>query len=609
VAGDFGSYLRDGGVVLFDGAMGTMLYARGVFLNRAFEELNLTEPQVVRSIHEEYRAAGAQVIETNTFTANRYKLSAHGLAAQVEAINARGAELAREAAAGEAWVAGSIGPLGVRIEPFGPVGRDEAREVFREQAQALAGAGVDLFSVETFGHLPELEEALRAVREVSALPVVAQVSVATGGVTREGVAAAEAAERMVRAGADAVGVNCSEALAILEALEEMRGAVDVPLIAQPNAGTPRTVQGRNLYLASPEYLVAWGRRALRSGVTLLGGCCGTTPDHIRALRPVVRETAPRTPAHAVARRRDRPPAAAPVARAEKSRLARALAAGTFVTGVQLPLPTGWDAGPVLADARRVAEAGIGFCALPEVARGGAQLPPLAAAQQCALEGVETLVTYSCRGRRLPRIQTDLLGACAAGVTNLLLVTGEPIEADVYAEPDLDVDSIGAVNLAARLNHGEDLGGNPIGAPTRFHVAVRLDPAAPDQERELSRFHWKVDAGAEFAVTSPVFDPGQLAVLLDRLGADRVPVIATLWPLRTAREAEFFEQQMANVPVPAPLIARMQEAEAQGAAAAEGLAIARELADAVRPLVSGLLVVAPAEPETALAVFPFPGWPG
>jgi homocysteine S-methyltransferase len=481
-----------------------------------------------------------------------------------------------------------MGPLGVRIEPFGPTGRDEAREVFAEQARALAEGGVDLLVLETFGHLPELLEAVRAVREAATLPVVAQFSVVTGGCTREGVAAGEAAAQLVAAGAAVVGVNCSEALAALEALEAMRAAVDVPLSGQPNAGQPRTVEGRNLYLASPEYLVAWAKRALRAGVRLLGGCCGTTPDHIRALRGMLGAMAPEAPPIRPARARRSAGGARPAARETKSRLARSLARGEFVRGVELPAPAGWVASSVIDAAKRLAGAGVSFVSLPET-RGG--LPPLVLGQLCArVEGIEPLVHYSCRLRRLPRMQSDLLGACALGISNLLLVTGPPTYAGGDAEPDLDVDSIGAVNLAARLNHGEDMAGNPIGEPTRFHMGVRLDATAPDRERELSRMRWKVEAGAEFAVTAPVFDPEAVASILSE--APRVPVIATIWPLRTAREAEFFEQQMADVPVPKALVQRMVEAEGRGEEEAEGLAIARELCAAVKPLVQGILVAAP-----------------
>jgi len=341
------------------------------------------------------------------------------------------------------------------------------------------------------------------------------------------------------------------------------------------------------------------RRALRAGARFLGGCCGTTPDHIRALRQVVGEAIPATAAAAVARPVDAHPHAEPVTPAEKSRLAHALRSARFVIGAELPLPTGWTAEAEFAAAAELADGGIDFLALPEGSRTAARMPPFALAG--AVEGIEAVPHYSCRGRRLSRMQSELLGACAQGISNVLVVTGEPLSAASDAGPDLDVDSIGLVNLAARLNHGEDIGGNPIGTPTRFHVGVRLDATAYDRPREVSRFNWKVDAGAEFALTAPLFDTEALESLLDDLKTS-IPVIATIWPLRSAREAEFFEQEMADVPIPAALIRRMQEAEARGGEAAEGLAIARELVAAARPLVAGLQIVAPdGRAGTVLAV--------
>jgi homocysteine S-methyltransferase len=495
-----------------------------------------------------------------------------------------------------------MGPLGVRIEPFGPIARTEAREVFAEQAQALAAGGVDLLILETFGHLPELEEAIRGVRSVTDLPLVAQVAVAKRGVTREGVDPGEAASRMVAAGASVVGVNCSEALAVLDALEGMSQAVSLPLSAQPNAGQPHTVDGRNLYLASPDYLVAWGRQAIRAGARLLGGCCGTTPDHIRALRQAV-GAAPPVAAPVRATRPVRPSAAVqPVPTAQKSPLAGRLLAGDFVTGIELPLPIGWEVDAMASSLIALAERGVEFATLLDGPRTEARMSPTALAQVCLRRGgLDPIVQMSCRERRLSRLQSDLLGAYATGIANLLIVTGPPSSPAVDAPPDLEVDSIGAVNLVGHLNHGQDIGGTRIGRPTGFFTGVRLDPSHYDRAREIARYQWKVSAGAEFAVTAPIFDPAGLEALLEEL-PERVPVIATVWPLRSAREAQFFELELSEVPVPAPLQERMQAAETAGREREEGIAIARELAAALRPLVNGLQVVAPdGDLELAAAV--------
>lgn len=591
----FRELLDSGGLALFDGAMGTELYAKGVFIHRAFEELNLSEPGLVREVHAAYLAAGADVLETNTFAANRFRLSPHGLADKVEEINLRGAQIAREVAEGEAWVGGAIGPLGVRIEPFGPIAVEEAADVFRQQAAALVKGGVDLLVLETFAHLPELEIAIRAAREVTALPIVAQVVVTSGAVTREGVDAAEAAQKMAAAGADVVGVNCSDALTSLESLEEMRASIEVPLCAQPNAGRPRTVDGRKIYLASAEYLVAWARRAVRLGVRVIGGCCGSSPDHIRALKQqIMGGSLPRISSERVALPRHHKPPAEPTPLARKSAMAAALAAQRFVWGVEIPPKRGWVADDFVATARRLRLAGMTFMSLPEGTPHLAHLLPSTVAQLTHNEGVEPIVHYSCRGRRLARMQSELLGAYATGAANLLAVTGDPLVGGLEKDDDFDeleVDSIGLVQLVNRLNHGEDLGGNPIGRPTGLHIGIRLDPTAHDRPRELSRYRWKLEAGAEFALTSPVFDVDALERLLADLGGERLPVIATIFPLTSAVQAEFFEERMASVPVPQPLVDRMRAAEEAGREAEEGLAIACELAQALRPLVEGLNVVA------------------
>ncbi len=591
--------LRRGAIVLFDGAMGTTLYERGIFLHRPFEELNESRPAAVEQVHRDYLEAGAHVLETNTFAANRFRLAAHGLQDRVEGLNRAAARIARRAAAGRAWVAGSIGPLGVRIEPFGAIGREEARAVFSEQAGALLEEGVDLLVLETFGHLPELLEAIAAVRALSDVPLVACVTVRTGGRTAEGVAAAEAARRLVEAGADVVGANCADALALVDALEQMRAATEAPLLGQPNAGSPRTVAGRSIYMASPNYLAAWGRRALRAGVHLLGGCCGTTPDHIAALRRSVHEAEPTLPAKRAARAlavpveaRITPPEATEL---PPSPLAEALGEGTFPVGVELTPPQGGSLEPMRALAERLTERdGFRFVSLREGAADEARLPPAVAATACLPRGLWPLVHYACRGRRLVRMQSELVGLHALGVRDILLVTGEPLEAAAVpiGRDDLEVDSIGAVHLGHRLGIGRDLGGNPIAPPARLHMGVRLDPTAHDPERELARYRWKVDAGAHFAVTVPVFDLEALQRMLERLGPQRLPVVATIWPLSSAREAEFFEHELAHVPVPEPLVERMRRAEGAGGAAEEGVAIARRLAVALRGLVEGMLVVAP-----------------
>jgi methionine synthase / methylenetetrahydrofolate reductase(NADPH) len=594
-------------VLVCDGAMGTMLYARGIFLNRSFDELNLTQPDLVAEVHKDYARAGADVIETNTFGANRVKLAAFGLAERVHAINAQGAKIARHAARDQIYVAGAIGPLGIRVEPWGKTGVDEAEQYFREQAQALLDGGVDLFVLETFRDVNEIGAAISAVRSVCRLPIVAQMTTEEDGDSLDGVAPEIFVPELEARGADVVGLNCSVGpAAMLEALERMAHVARVKLAAQPNAGKPREVEGRNLYLSSPEYMASYARRFINTGVRLVGGCCGTTPDHIRAIKAAVRSLAPGAARPA----RERAPAAvaasAPrVARGEKSRMAHTLARGGFVVSVELVPPRGHQTDALCAQARHLKKHGVDLVNIPDQAQANARMSALAAAflieQQC---GVETILHYACRDRNLIAMQSDLLGAHAMGVRNVLLVTGDPPRVGDYQDATAlaDVDSIGLTNMVNSLNGGLDIGGQPIGSPTAFHIGVAVDPGAPDLDDELRRFAYKVDAGAEFAITQPVFDVAELRAFLARAGAPRIPVIAGLMPLESVRHAEFMANEVPGVRVPATVIERMRRAEADGRAPDEGLAIAREIAAEVRPLVQGVQIsTTPKAVDVALAV--------
>ena len=594
-------------VLVCDGAMGTMLYARGIFLNRSFDELNLTQPDLVAEVHKEYARAGADVIETNTFGANRVKLAAFGLADRVHAINAQGAKIARHAARDALYVAGAIGPLGVRVEPWGKTGVDEAEQYFREQAQGLIDGGVDLFVLETFRDVNEIRAAIRAVRGLCDLPIVAQMTTEEDGNSLDGVAPESFVPDLESAGANVVGLNCSVGpAAMLEALERMARVAHVKLSAQPNAGKPRDVEGRNLYLSSPGYLAQYARRFINTGVRLVGGCCGTTPDHIRAIKEAVQSLAPGAAAPAKTPVPRPVVAAAPrVPRGEKSRMANALARGGFVVSVELTPPRGYQTDALCTQARTLKIHGVDLVNVPDQAHASARMSALSAAflvqQQC---GVETILHYACRDRNLIAMQSDLLGAHAMGVRNVLLVTGDPPRVGDYQDATAlaDVDSIGLTNMVNSLNGGLDIGGQPIGQPTAFHIGVAVNPGAPNLEEELRRFAYKVDAGAEFAVTQPVFDVPELRGFLGRIGEPRIPIIAGIMPLESVRHAEFMANEVPGVRVPDAVLARMRQAEAAGRAADEGLAIAREIAAEVRPLVQGVQIsTAPKAVDMALAV--------
>ena len=583
--------------------MGTVLYARGIFINRCYDELNLSDPGLILSIHEEYLQAGAEILETNTFGANRFRLARHSLAGKVAEINAAGVQLARQAAdhlkekqAGDAWVGGSIGPLGVRLEPLGKTGLDEAREAFSEQIAALAAAGADLLIIETMPALNEAHQALIAAHETAPdLPVLVMVTVDDDSNCLDGSSPAQAAALLTEWGADAIGVNCSTGPAtVLTAIEAMRGATDLPLAAMPNAGMPRAVEGRNIYLCSPEYMASFARKAILAGAQVVGGCCGTTPNHIRAMRSAMRaiDAQARVEVHetAPALSTETPPS--PMA--QRSHIGSLVHRGEFVTLVEIVPPRGIDCSKEIEGARTLAALGVHAINVPDSPRASARM----SAQSLCIQiqqhtGIETVLHYTCRDRNILSIQSDLLGASSIGLRNILCLTGDPPKLGNYPDATavFDVDAIGLVNIVRRLNHGLDIGSNSIGASTNFTIAVAANPGVPDIEHELRRFEYKVEAGAEYAITQPVFDLRLLEVFLKRIEGHRIPVIAGIWPLTSLRNAEFMKNDL-RVSMPDEIMARMAHADSPDAARKEGIKIAQEMLDAVRPLVQGVQVSAP-----------------
>jgi homocysteine S-methyltransferase len=607
--------------ILADGAMGTVLYARGVFINRCYDELNLSDPGLILSIHEEYLQAGAEIVETNTFGANRFRLARHGLAGNVAQINAAGVRLARQAVdhlrekqAGEAWVAGSVGPLGVRLEPLGKTGLDEARAAFAEQIDALAEAGADLIIIETMPALNEAREALAAAHEVAPdLPVLVMVTVDDESNCLDGSSPAQAASLLTEWGAGAIGVNCSTGPATaLTAIEAMRAATALPLAAMPNAGLPRAVEGRNIYLCSPEYMAEFARKAIASGVQFVGGCCGTTPNHIRAMRSAMRaidaQARVEVTGAAPALITETPPA--PLG--ERSRIGSLIAKGGFVTLVEIVPPRGISCATEIEGARKLAQLGVHAINVPDSPRASARM----SAQSLCIQiqqhtGIETILHYTCRDRNILSIQSDLLGASSIGLHNILCLTGDPPKLGNYPDATavFDVDSIGLVNIVHRLNHGLDIGSNAIGASTNFTIGVATNPGVPDIEQELRRFIFKVEAGAEYAITQPVFDLRLLEIFLERIRGHRIPVIAGIWPLTSLRNAEFMKNDL-RVSMPDEIMQRMARTGSPDAARREGILIAQEMLEAVRPMVQGVQVSAPfgryaAAAEVIASVLPKP----
>ena len=604
-------------LVLFDGAMGTMLYAKGVFINQCYDELNVRAPDLVRDVHRAYVKAGAEVLETNSFGANRLKLSQFGLATQVHSLNKRAAELAREAAEDkpDVLVAGAVGPLGVRLEPYGSTSLDEARSIFREQMEGLKAGGADLFILETFGDLHEIGQAIAAAREVNpGMPVIAQMTIGSDGLTPYGATPEDVAVTLDRLGADVIGLNCSVGpQAILEAVEKMVPLTRKKVSAQPNAGMPRDVGGRSMYMASAEYMAEYARHLVQAGARVVGGCCGTTPEHIQAMLVGIRPLSPRFAhsAHVVVGDTPRAPMVeAPEATplAQRSRWGSKIASGQFVTSVEIVPPRGVDATRMLEDVGQLKRAGVDAVNVPDGPRAqsrmGALLTSVLIEQKV---GIEAVTHYACRDRNLLGMLSDLLGASAIGLRNLLLITGDPPKMGPYpsATAVFDIDAIGLTNLVRNLNHGRDPGDNSIGKGTSFVIGVGVNPAPIDLEHELERFSWKVEAGAEFAVTQPVFDASQLENFLRRTEGARIPIVAGIWPLVSVRNAEFLANEVPGVSVPDEVISRMRRASEQSKehAVAEGIAIARDMLDRVRGAVQGVQVSAPfGKVELALEVF-------
>jgi len=602
-----------GATVLCDGAMGTMLYARGVFINRCYDELNLSQPELVREVHAEYLQAGAEVIETNTFGANRFRLEHYGFQDKVREINVAGVKLARECVeqirekqASAAFVAGSIGPLGVRLEPLGKVGLDEAQAAFAEQIRAMAeggpGVGIDLLIVETMTSLTEAKQVILAARSVApSLPVIVMMTVDEEGNCLDGASAETAALKLTEWGADAVGCNCSAGPAtVLSVIERMRPVTSLPLAAMPNAGIPRAVEGRTLYLTSPEYMASFTRKLVKAGASFVGGCCGTTPSYTRAMKSALRALdAMETGAQVM--ERGSSAAATPVKNkveppplAQRSKIGSMIAAGDFVTMVEIVPPKGIDCSKELNGAAELHKLGVDAINVPDSPRASARMSAQSLCVQIQQNiGIETILHYTCRDRNVLSIQSDLLGASSIGLKNVLCLTGDPPKLGNYPDATavFDVDAIGLVNIVRNLNCGLDIGKNSIGESTGFTVAVAANPGVPDIEQEVRRFAYKVEAGAEYAITQPVFDLRLLEDFLKRIEQFRIPVIAGIWPLTNLRNAEFMKNDL-RVSMPEEIMARMAAATSPEASRAEGVKIAREMLAEVRPMVQGVQVSAP-----------------
>jgi homocysteine S-methyltransferase len=601
---NFREIIENDSVYVFDGAIGTRFYDKGVFINRSYDELNLTAPDLVREVHEEYVRAGADIIETNSFGATRHKLKQYGLENQIFEINLAAARIARLAAGEENFVAGAIGPLDLRIEPYGPTSFDEAKEMFAEQIKPLLEGGVDLFVLETFSDLSEIQQAIRAIKELCDLPIIAQITIQTDGKTVFGATSEVFTKRLDEWGADVIGLNCGVGPThILSGLEEMRKFTDKKLSAQPNAGLPRDVQGRQFYMSSPEYMSKFAKRFIKAGAKFVGGCCGTTPKHIKLMADSVRAISPRTakaalnPEAVKVSENKQIVEVEPVSPLERSNWSRKVALGEFVTSVEVLPPKGVSADKTLQSIALLKDAGVDAVNIPDGPRAQTRMSAQATAILVEQKlGIETVLHYCCRDRNLLGMMSDLLGAAGLGLHNLLIITGDPPKMGTYPDATavFDIDSIGLTNMVNKLNHGLDLGNNPIGEPTAFSIGVGVNPGAINLEEEIRRFEWKVEAGAEYAITQPVYDTEQFREFMDKITHVKIPIIAGIFPFVSSRNAEFMHNEVPGVRVTPEILERMRKASdvSKEHAKEEGLQIARESLMEVRDLIHGVQVSAP-----------------
>lgn len=586
-------------IILFDGGTGTYLYEKGVYINRCFDELNLTNPELVTEVHRDYINAGADIIETNTYGANTFKLTPHGLGGKVYEINLRGAQLAKSVAQDSVLVAGAVGPLGVQIEPLGKLSFDEAKDVFKEQIKGLVDGGVDLIILETFALVKEMIQAIRAVRELNTeIPIVAQVTINESGTLLSGAPLERFIEKLKDYPVDVVGINCSVGpKAMLDALENLRSLTDIPISVQPNAGLPQNISGRNIYMTSPEYMAEYAKRFIQTGAAIVGGCCGTNPTHIRAMRKAVQALQP-------AKKMDikisdlqveKPPEIKIYEKNEKSRLSNKLLKKEFVKLVELVSPKGVSPSREVEKARKLYHSGIDAINIPDGPRASARMSALALASIIQKEvGIETVLHFACRDRNVIGMQSDLLGAWALGLRNILAITGDPPKLGNYPDATavFDVDAIGLTNIINRLNHGLDIAGNPIGDPTGFCVGVGVNPGAINLDEELKRLDWKIEAGAEFMITQPVFDIKLLENFMKRIENIKLPLICGIWPLVSYRNAEFMNNEVPGASVPQEILERMKKMTTKEDGFNEGVRIARETFEHVKNFADGVQISAP-----------------
>jgi len=593
----FEDYLKDN-LVLLDGAMGSLIYEKGVFIDKCYDELNLSRPDLITSIHEEYVRAGARVIETNTYGANRFKLKSHNLYDRIEEINRKGVELARKAAGPKVYVAGSMGPSGMEIEPWGETTLEEVFSGYAEQARLLHEAGADLFILETFQDIREMEQAIRAIKSVSDRPVVAMMTVGEDGKTRYGVDLEDVTAALTASQASVIGLNCTVGpKPMLDFVERMSRLTHKPLCIMPNAGRPQYTDGRMIYMSTPEYFSVYTKRFIEIGVRVLGGCCGTTPDHISKMANALamKQTRIQHSINIGIKPVTEEPLPDPVPVAEKSKLSKKIISGKQVVLVEMVPPRNTDITKPLEGARLLLEHHVDAINIPDGPRASARMTGLALSVLLQNQvNIETVLHYTCRDRNLLGMQSDLLGATAMGIRNILAITGDPPMIGDYPQATavFDIDAIGLVHLINNLNHGIDVGQKRIGDPTSFFTGVGVDPNSVNPENEIYRLRLKREAGAEYVITQPVFDVDSLERFLEKADLGDLSLITGIWPLVSLRNAEFMKNEVPGVYVPDEVISRIATFETKDDQLKAGIEIAREMVERVRGFVQGIQVSAP-----------------
>ncbi len=599
---DFKSFFeKNGYVALFDGAMGTEIYRRGVYINQCFENLNITRPELIKKIHEDYIEAGAEIIETNTFAANKFLLSKYGLDAITDKIIERGIQIAKEAAKGRAYVAASIGPTGRVMVPFGKAEEKEIRSIYEEVLEITVKNEPDIILFESFRNIDELKIALDLLKEKKiSIPTIAQIALGENGYTAFGQSLLDLARIKEEYNLFAIGVNCGLGPAeTWEFIKEFVKVYDGYLSAQPNAGYPKYIEGRLIYMATPEYFAEYAKRMIQTGVNLIGACCGSGPEHIKAIKNSILALKPgrivvkkRIEARKTEKEIEKKK---PIPAKERSKFAKKLLEGKFVVSVEIDPPRGTSFEKALKAAEELYKFGVDAINIADGPRATCRMSPFALSVIFKEQvGIEPILHYCCRDRNILAMQADLLGANALNIRNILIITGDPPKLGDYPDATavFDVDSIGLTHIANNLNHGMDIANKPIGEPTKFFIGVGANPGAIDINKEVERFKMKVKAGAEYVLTQPVYDVKLLKEFLKRIEDVRIPVLVGILPLVSARNAEFLHNEVPGMQIPDNILNLMRKAGSGPEAVKTGIKIAKEALAEAKDMVEGVYIMPP-----------------